>query len=197
LIRELIKKDQAGTEGGTGNFNPVFPAFQRLVEGLKQHQYHAVHISIPWHSVWAKRQGIELDSFKLSDYDIPVPYPAYVSLQDTISKKSAKLRSFLKATRRGHEELLRGDVKELANLLCDKVDHPNMKDLDFLQDSIRCIRDCFQREEEKKWGSMREEDWKRLVHFLAEKRLLVDAEGRAIKEDNIDVNELFTNSLLE
>jgi len=192
VIREMIKSD-----GGRGEFKVDRPPFQHLLDGLKNKKYDAVHIALTWHGERAKFERIDLTTFgPLEKYGIPRTYPVLVTLKDNVHSKKGVLRSFMKATRRGYRDLVSEDPREVAQTLTEIVKHSNMKDREFLEESIRASREYFQFEGgENKWGSMREEDWKKYIHFLAEKRIHND-EGNRVDENVVDTSSLFTNEIL-
>jgi len=192
VLKEIIR-----SEGGKGDFKVQNPPFQHLLDGLKNNMYDAVHISLPWHGARAKFENIELTTFGPFDKSgLPRIYPVLASLQETIHSKKHLLRSFLKATRRGYRDLVSEDPREVAQTLSEVVKHANMKDREFVEQAIRSSREYFQFEGgENKWGSMKEQDWKNLIHFLSEKRIQ-DEEGNRVDESSVDTSSLFTNEIL-
>jgi len=192
ILKEVIKN-----EGGKGDFKVERPPFQHLLDGLKNKKYDAVHVALPWHGARAKFENIELTTFgPLDNFGVPRSYPVLVSLQESIHSKKHILRSFLKATRRGYRDLVSEDPREVAQILNEVVKHSNMKDREFVEQAIRCSREYFQFEGgETKWGCMKEQDWKNLIHFISEKRIQ-DEEGNRVDESSIDTSSLFTNEIL-
>jgi len=191
-VRELIKSN-----GGQGNVHFVYPPFQHIVEGLKEGKYDACHIIEPWQGVWAKKHNMDISTFgPLDRFGVPRHYPVLVSVKDVITEKKSLISTFLKATSRGYRDLVRCEPREIAKILKDTVQHENMKDTDFLEESLKVLRDYFEHSESSKWGFMKEEDWRNFVHFLGEKKLLIDEDGRPINEDHVNIKTLFTNELL-
>jgi len=192
IVKEMVK-----SEGGNPtNINFVTPPYCHLYDGLKEKRYDAAHICIPWHGIRAKRDKVDLTMFKLEDYGIPRHFPCLVTLRDNVTgEKKTLLRTFLKACQRGYSHVLTGDTKEIAKVLTDTIhDLDYMRDTDFLEESLRSAREYFKHTGDR-WGMMKEDDWKKYVRFLAEKKLLVE-DGRPINEGQVNVGNFFTNELL-
>jgi len=192
MINEMIK-----SEGGVNEKIHAVPTpFQSLLRGLQQEEYEACHVVVPWHGVKAQQENLDLKMFPFDRYGIPRHYPLLISLKDVISEKRSLLRSFLRATCRGYQELFKSEPREIARILSE-VDHENMKDTDFLEKSLKCFRDYFQEGgSHSHWGFMKEEDWRNFVHFLSEKQLLRDENRNPIKEEHVPIKSLFDNELL-
>jgi ABC-type nitrate/sulfonate/bicarbonate transport system substrate-binding protein len=191
IFREMLRSEGANR----CNVNFVHPTYSHLYDGLKESKYEAGHICVPWHGVRAKRDNVDLTMFKLEEYGIPRFYPCLVTLRESITSKKTHLRAFLKAIRRGYTDVFKGDPKEIARVLKETIQHDNMRDIDFIEEALRCSREYYHPTGES-WGTMKEEDWKKFVRFLAEKKLLVTEDGRPINEGQVNVGSLFTNDLL-
>lgn len=77
---------------------------------------------MPWEGVAAERAGIELNTFKLSDYGIPYCYsPVLAAHPKTLAVNADDLvKPFLAATARGYEYAA-AHPEEAAQLLCQQV----------------------------------------------------------------------------
>jgi len=189
FIDQIIK-----SEGGNENIQPVLAPFQHLLCGLREEKYEACNIVVPWHGVKAQKDNVELNMFHFQRYGIPRHYPLLISLREIINEKRPLFRSFLRATRRGYQDLVKSEPREIAKILSLEVNHENMKDTEFLEQSLRCLREYF--EDTSEWGIMKEEDWRNYVHFLSEKQLLHDENKNTIKEEHVPIKSLFDNEFL-
>jgi len=189
-IEQVIKSD-----GGNEKIKPVHPPFQRLICDLREEKYEACTIIAPWHVAQAQKENIDIKVFYPERYGIPRHYPLLVSLKDIINEKKTILRSFLRATARGYQELFKSEPREVAKILSDVVDHENMKDIELLERSLMLLREYFH-EGGSHWGFMREEDWRSYVHFLSENQLLRDEHKNPVKEEHVQIKSLFDNELL-
>jgi len=193
-LRELSKRD-----GGKGDFQVIRPPFQHTLDGLKEGKYDACHIICPWHGARAKKENMDITMLGPFDrYGVPRHYPVLICLKDIISEKKPMMRSFLRATARGYCDIVKSDPKEIAMILRDAVQHDNMRDTDFIEESLRESREYFDMKmgDNERWGMMKEEDWKKFVHYLSERNLLVDEEDETIKEESVNIKSLFCNDLL-
>jgi len=189
FIDQMIK-----SEGGKERIQPVVTPFQHLLRDLREEKYDACHLVVPWHGVKAQEEKVELRMFNFEKYGIPQHYPVLISLKQIISEKKSLLQCFLRATCRGYQELIDSEPRKIAMILYE-FNHEEMKDIEFLEKSIKCFREYIQ--EGPHWGVMEEEDWRNYVHFLSEKQLLRDEHNNPIKEEHVPIKSLFDNELLD
>jgi len=190
FIDQMIKSD-----GGNERMQPVVVPFNHLLEGLRQDKYEGCHIVVPWQGVKAQEENLDLKTFPFERYGVPRNYPLLISLKEIINEKKSLLRSFLRATSRGYQDLVKCEPREIAKILSE-VGHENMRDTNFLEKSLRSLREYFQEGGSSRWGYMREEEWRNYVHFLSEKQLLRDENKNPIKEEHVQIRSLFDNELL-
>jgi len=203
LVKEMIKAD-----GGKGELkNVITPAIGDIYPGLKEGKFEAACVAAPVHEIKAKRDNMQMKIFYPQDYNVPHPYSAvFCVLKETLDSVEAKemIRKFLRCAKRGYEDLYKTDSEEVARMLRDQVDHPNMKDSDFVRDSLERAKDFIMAdrsgggggEKGGKWGCMDLEKIKRFVHFLSEKKILKDDEGKPIGKD-IDIRQWFCTELCD
>lgn len=80
-----------------------------------------LQVFMPWEGVAAQRSGVELNAFKLSDYDIPYGYsPVLAAHPQTLAQNPDLARAFLAATARGYDYAAQ-HPDEAAELLCAEV----------------------------------------------------------------------------
>lgn len=78
-------------------------------------------IFMPWEGVAAERAGIQLNVFKLGDYQIPYCYsPVLAAHPDTLSQNPSLVKAFLAATAKGYQFAAQHPA-EAAEVLCSEV----------------------------------------------------------------------------
>jgi NitT/TauT family transport system substrate-binding protein len=197
MVREMIRSD-----GGKGELKDIcIPPVKDLYPGLKEGRWDASCVSVPVHEPMAKRDNQRMKVFCFNQYNIPRTYTTLLCVrEDTLHQKEKKecIKLFLKAAKKGHQDLFKMSSEEVARLLREEFQHPNMKDSDLMKDCIERAKEfIFKSTGEKKgWGRMEEECWKKFVEFLVEKKILLDEEGKPIGKE-IDMKTWFTNELLD
>jgi len=97
IVRQMIKND-----GGTGNFEIVYPKKLGIWETIVNKKYDATWIFTNWEGVQAKNQGIILNLFKMADYGIPYGYSPILFASTAIVKENQDgFKKFLNATKKG------------------------------------------------------------------------------------------------
>jgi len=203
LVKEMIKAD-----GGKGEFKKVtVPYVKDIYPGLRDGLFDASCIAIPIHETLAKRDNKQLNCFCFCEYSVPHVYPAVFCVREETlrTEKKEAIRKFLRCARRGYEDLYSTDADEVARMLRDQVDHPNMKDSDFVRDSVERAKDFILTnrgggeggtEKGSGWGCMDLDLIKCFVEFLKEKKIIKDEVGKPI-ETPIDFKPWFCNELLK
>lgn len=97
IVKRMIKND-----GGSGEIEIMYPEKLGIWNTLLKHDADATWIFDNWEGVMARISGVELQSFRLADFDIPYSYsPIIATGESTIARYPDTLRAFIDATREG------------------------------------------------------------------------------------------------
>lgn len=178
IVRELIRAD-----GGRGELREVTPPKLGIWDTLLTGDADATWIFEAWEGVLARREGVELTSFRLADHGIPYGYsPVLLARADALDE--ALLRPFLSASAEGFR-LAAEDPEAAADDLCRVARHPTLADRDFVRESQVAQSPHYLAD--GRWGLM---DLARWTTFLSWLR------AQGILGDGLDAEDLFTNALL-
>eukprot|EP00930_Biecheleria_cincta_P090403 TRINITY_DN79786_c0_g1_i1.p1 TRINITY_DN79786_c0_g1~~TRINITY_DN79786_c0_g1_i1.p1 ORF type:complete len:334 (-),score=80.05 TRINITY_DN79786_c0_g1_i1:196-1197(-) len=206
IVRQMVRND-----GGDGSLVDCHPLPQHgyadealakessvvatlLQKGLSDSTWIFYH----WEGVLADRtQPGLLNYFALEDYGIPYGYSPILLAHPSFLEKP-ELQKFLKATAEGYAFAADPKNAEAAvnALLEGSGFHESLVGKeDFLKASLLAIAGKYL-DKDKTWGRMEEARWKTFVNFLTENQIMFSRDGRAIREDEIDIDKLFTNTFL-
>jgi len=97
IVKKMIKND-----GGSGDFNIVYPKKLGIWNTIMNKECDATWIFTNWEGIQAKNQGLDLNTFKMSDYGIPYGYsPVIMASEKKIKIHNETYKNFLKATKEG------------------------------------------------------------------------------------------------
>ncbi len=97
IVNELIKND-----GGHGNLMLTYPDKLGIWETLIQNNCDATWIFYNWEALQAEAKGIELELFRLKDFDIPYSYSPVIAGNKTLIDSNREVYTdFIKATCEG------------------------------------------------------------------------------------------------
>lgn len=97
IVKQMIMND-----GGKGTINVVYPEKLGIWETIENGSIDATWIFMNWEGVQAHQDGLELEYFKMKDYDIPYSYsPVIVVNGDLINRNKETYKTFLKITKMG------------------------------------------------------------------------------------------------
>lgn len=188
VIGTIIKRD-----GGIGVFKNI-TLDVGAIDALKSKRIDVAWIFLGWDGILAKREGIELRTFPISEYGIPdYSTPNIIASTETIKKKPALLMKFMKATARGYE-YARLHPAESAKILMDQAPKGTFADPDFVYESQAYVSAHYA-DKEKKWGIQEKEVWHKYPQFMLDAKAVLDAEGKPVAALNFD--NLYTNKFLE
>lgn len=176
IVKQMIQND-----GGNGNIVISYPEKLGIWDTLLSGHADATWIFLNWEGVEAKGKGIDLELFKMADYDIPYSYsPVIATNEYTIARKETTYKSFLSATKKGYLDAAK-NPDEAAAILLKKV-----PEKDRTIDLAETIRFSSRHMElGHTWGQMENENVDKYVSWLKEKGL----------EKNVVAQALFTNDL--
>ena len=97
IVKEMIKYD-----GGSGEFNIIYPNKLGIWDNLIQDQSDATWIFLNWEGIEATEKGYDLRYFKLNDYGIPYSYSPVIAANELkVEMNHETYRNFLEATKQG------------------------------------------------------------------------------------------------
>jgi len=193
MVQKLMEAD-----GGKGKVHPVVCSMSDTLLGLFDGRWEAARASMVWHVLMAEKEGKHLRTFKFDDYDVVHGYRLLlVGTEQNLRQEHKKewVKSFMRAVRRAHEDLVKEDPKRVASMLSEFFDHPNLKDTEFLRDSIHRSKE-YMAPNGREWGMMDEELWRKYIDFLSSNRMLKDENGEPIQKEKIEIKSLFTHEFL-
>lgn len=184
IVAQMVKND-----GGKGEFSPVAIGRLGIWDMLKNSEADSTWVFMPWEGVEAKKNGLELNVFRMEDFGIPYGYtPLLLAHISAIRSNEDAYRRFMAATARAYEEIA-VNPESAASLLCEKIDHPNFSDESFIAASLRELQPALLNGNGK-WGVMDGRVWGDFVNWLIETDLLRPKRP-------IEGWHLYTNKLLE
>jgi ABC-type nitrate/sulfonate/bicarbonate transport system substrate-binding protein len=97
IVRSMIKND-----GGNGDIEVIYPEKLGIWNTLLENKAHSTWIFDNWEGVMARMQGVELNYFKMEDFDIPYGYSPIIACSEScIARNPNRLRAFMEASRKG------------------------------------------------------------------------------------------------
>ena len=97
IVKEMIRND-----GGLGNIEVVYPEKLGIWETIVNGKYDATWIFVNWEGVEAKSQGIDLQLFRMEDYQVPYSYsPVMAGSEKRIMQNADAYVRFLRASKAG------------------------------------------------------------------------------------------------
>jgi ABC-type nitrate/sulfonate/bicarbonate transport system substrate-binding protein len=179
IVKEMIKND-----GGKGDLSITYPEKLGIWNTLLSGEADATWIFDNWEGIEANGKSIELNKFKLDEFNIPYGYsPVVVAKKENIATQKSIYSKFIKATQSGYlyaRDNLTASVEILSRYVTD-YDLKNMN----LENAIALSTPHFG--DESNCGIMEEERVSRFVKWLVDKGL----EEKAILNQSLFTNELF------
>ncbi len=145
-----IVKAMVMNDGGEGALKISYPdklgIWDRLVDG----DADATWIFVNWEAIQAQTEGIELENFKLDDYNIPYSYsPVIAADGNKINQNKSIIKDFLEATKKGFY-YSKQNPQEAAEILSRHVPD-NDKNID-LEKAIKLSSEALG--DEYDWGQI-------------------------------------------
>ncbi len=179
IVRQMIVND-----GGKGSIQISYPEKLSIWDTLLAGKADATWIFTNWEGIEAEQNGIVLNTFYLSDYNIPYSYsPVILSATDRIDTYCKEYRYFLQATKQGFL-YAQQHMEEAAHIL-----EPHMSERDRARinvvNSLQKTAPFFGSAET--WGIMQPDRVLKFLHWLRDKNLEPNA---------YDLQDRFSNELL-
>jgi len=190
IVAQMIRND-----GGRGEFTATTPPKLGIWNTLLAGDADATWVFMPWEGVEAEWQGVELNAFRLADYNIPYGYtPLLLAHPDTIAEQADAVRAFVQASAAGFQ-FAAANPDAAADLLVDTSRHPTLENREFVRASQRVLAGEYLNAQGG-WGTMERARWQQFVDWLAEQRILKTTSGQEIGRGQVDVGALFTNAFV-
>ncbi len=130
IVRQMIKNT-----GGMGNITIIDPKEFSMWDIIVSRKADFTWIFTNWEGFYARSKGIELKTFKLSDYDIPYGYsPVIMARKEKVSEYQKEYRNFLHATKKGFL-FAKNNPKQASDILTPFLPEED-KNLDVLKSQI-------------------------------------------------------------
>ena len=182
-------------DGGKGTFDTV-TLDTAAYEALYQKRADFVITFAAWEGIEAQQRGIDLRTFRFTDYGFPDFYQVVLACdRDWLQREPAVARAFIGATVQGFQ-LAAANPDEAAQILIDQ--NPGVFDSN--PDLPKASAEYLASEKllvdaNGQVGTQTLDEWTGYSKFLFDQGLLVDANGKAVTAAP-DYASLFTNDFL-
>ena len=180
-------------DGGEGDIAGVIldtAAYEALYDGRVQ----AVEPFVTWEGIEARLRGIELKTWKYTDFGIP-DYPGVVLVagRQAIDADPDVLTRFLAATIQGYEYAV-SEPNSAAQMMIDVTGEDVFPNLELVFESARLLAAQYYVDPQGRWGSQTLAQWRGYTAWLFDHGLLIDADGDPLAEPP-DYAAHFTNDI--
>ena len=182
-------------DGGAGDIRGVIldtAAYEALYDGRVQ----AVEPFVTWEGIEARQRGIELRTWRYTQFGIP-DYPGVVlaANRTLIDRDPDVLTRFLTATIQGYEYAV-SQPEAAGQMMIDLAGADVFPNLDLVFESARLLAAQYYVDADGRWGSQTLPQWRGYTEWLYEHGLLLDADGDPLTSPP-DYAAHFTNDLYE
>jgi len=162
IVKAMIKND-----GGEGVLKINYPDKLGIWNILCEGSADATWIFLNWEALQAEAENIELNHFKLSDFDIPYSYsPVIAGNKDKLQQNPQSVNDFLEATKKGFY-YAKANPKEAAEILKQHIPEHD-KNIN-LEKAITLS--CEALGEKSSWGKMNLNHVDEFLNWLRERNL--------------------------
>lgn len=188
VIGKIIRSD-----GGSGRFKNVTLGVD-VLEALRSGHIDFAWIFLGWQGVQARREGLELVTFGITEYGIPdYSTPDIITSPETLQAKKEALRKFIKATARGYE-YARENPRGSAEILIRSLPVGTFPAPELVFESQEYLSPRYA-DPGRQWGVQTKGSWEEYPGFMITNRAVLDASGKAVL--GLDFDKLYTNELFE
>ena len=164
------------------------------IAALTSGQFDFAWVYLGWEGIEAQRQGVELNTFPLTDYCIPdYSSPVIITNQQFTQQHSDVIKRFLKATAEGYQYAIQ-HPDDAANLLMQGAPKGSFDDTQLVTKSQAYLSPLYA-PGEKCWGAQSLASWTNYPRFMFNHHAIQDANGNPITKEP-DYNAAFTNQFL-
>lgn len=184
IVRKMVQYD-----GGRGDFTSVAITRLGIWDMLKKGEADATWVFMPWEGVEGEMNGVELNVFRMEEYDIPYGYtPLLLAHISNIHRRKEAYRRFMKITDEAYKQAGENPA-ETADFLCRYVEHEDFANPAFIEASLRALQPALLNEEGE-WGKMKAGVWGKFINWLVDHKILRP-------QRPVEGRYMFTNELLE
>ncbi len=180
-------------DGGRGDITGVV-LDTGAYEALYDNRVQGVETFVTWDGIDARLRGIEIKSWKYSDFGIPEFHGMVLAANRTLINDDPDLLTrFLAATIKGYEFAV-SEPEDAAQMMIDIAGEDAFPNLELVFESARMLAAQFYVDPEGRWGSQTLDHWRGYTEWLYEHQLLLNADGDPLSEPP-DYGAHFTNDL--
>ena len=155
----------------------------------------ATWIFLNWEGIEAEMNQINLNIFKLEDYNIPYGYtPILLGRQDILINDEDNVKSFIAATKKGYEYANNlSKVDECVDILLEDSKSKALKSTgkEQIKKSLTYLinNNCYLNNNNE-WGKMDLNVWNKFLDWMCNKNIITKRDGTVITRNDINVEEL-------
>ena len=195
VLEENLLNTMIQNDGGRGDIRMVTPPRLEIFDAFLEEQFDVCWVFLPWEGVIAQQRGIALNTFRLTDYQVPYGYsPLLMVQEEMIAQEAEVLQAFLTATAQGYREASQHPT-EAAKILTQGINHANFTDLSFITQAMQTIAPTFLNATGQ-WGIMQQDRWESYLQWLSEHHLLKTENNQSLPATATDPKDLYTNQFL-
>ena len=195
LLEENLLNSMICKDGGKGNINMVTPPRLEIFEAFLRREFDVCWVFSPWEGAIARRRGVAINTFRLTDYQVPYGYsPVVMTREELLQEQTDSIRAFLAGIAQSYQEVSQ-QPEAVAQQLVKGIEHTNFSDAKLIAQAIRAIGPTLL-DSQGQWGSMQSSRIVDYVHWLLEHDLLKTESGRLLTAQDIAVDQLFINRYL-
>tara|TARA_B100001057_G_scaffold499134_1_gene608676 strand:+ start:1497 stop:2408 length:912 start_codon:yes stop_codon:yes gene_type:complete len=130
---EIVKK-MIVNDGGKGNLKIYYPQRLGVWNTLIEKKYDSTWIFINWEGVEASKKKIDLELYKMSEFNIPYSYsPILFSSNNYIQNNPNIVKKFIESSREGYQYCYE-NMKEVIDILNEYI-----PESDYEMDLLECL----------------------------------------------------------
>jgi ABC-type nitrate/sulfonate/bicarbonate transport system substrate-binding protein len=191
LARQLVHRD-----GGKGNLLCASSTYLDPWEALLHKKADAAWIYLPREGTEARLRDIDLNIFRLTDFDIPAGYaPVMVALAEASLQQQEAIALFMKATDQGFSYAYQ-HPDEAPHLLAEGARNWVTPNLPQLSTSYSNYRYALVNGEGR-WGLMQPAQWAQYIEWLCLSGILTNAQAEKVTDHLSEYENLYSNAWLE
>ena len=195
LLEENLLNSMIRQDGGEGTIRMVTPPRLEIFEAFLRQEFDVCWVFSPWEGVIAEHRGMALNTFHLTDYQVPYGYsPLLITREEMVQERADTIQAFLAGVAQGYREVSQ-QPEAVALQLVKGIDHANFEDVAFITRTMHTIASSLLNSEGQ-WGTMQLSRCERYVHWLLQHDLLKTESGRLLTAQDVPIDKLFINQYL-
>ena len=117
----------------------VTPPRLEVFDAFLRQEFDVCWVFSPWEGVIAEHRGVDLNTFRLTDYQVPYGYsPLLMTREEILQEHPDQIRALLAAIARGYQEVSQ-QPDEAAKILSEGIKHLNFEDADLVSKTMTAI----------------------------------------------------------